>query len=188
VVNVIPKDKFRYGYIVAIDKETGLMLQSILINSQGKPMERFQFVDVSIGADLDNVEFTSELSASDDIDVDQSDCLKANQPVNVSSSQWVPKWLPPGFVLSSYQPVDAEGQESLMYTDGLAVFSVFIDSAEKSRRLPPVDANLGATVAVLTKTSLNNQQYAICVVGEIPRSTASQIANAISPLLASPSP
>ena len=188
LVNVIPKDKFRYGYIVAIDKETGLMLQSILINSQGKPMERFQFVDVSIGADLDNVEFTSELSASDDIDVDQSDCLKANQPVNVSSSQWVPKWLPPGFVLSSYQPVDAEGQESLMYTDGLAVFSVFIDSAEKSRRLPPVDANLGATVAVLTKTSLNNQQYAICVVGEIPRSTASQIANAISPLLASPSP
>ena len=65
-------------------------------------MERFQFVDVSIGADVDDVEFTSalfssELSASDDIDVDQSDCLKANQPVNVSSSQWVPKWLPPGF-------------------------------------------------------------------------------------------
>ncbi|MDG2501639.1 MAG: MucB/RseB C-terminal domain-containing protein [Porticoccaceae bacterium] len=188
VVNVIPKDKYRYGYIIAIDKETGLMLQSVLINGQGKPMERFQFVDISIGVDLNNVAFTSELSTSDDIDVDQSDCLEANQQAQVSSSEWVPKWLPPGFVLSSYQPTDESGQESLMYTDGLAVFSVFIDSAEKSGDLPPVDANLGATVAVLTKGVFNNQRYAICVVGEIPRSTAREIAKAISPLNASSTP
>ena len=188
VVNVIPKDKYRYGYIIAIDKETGLMLQSVLINGKGKPMERFQFVDISIGADLNNIEFTPELSASDDIDVDQSDCLKADQQAKVASSQWVPKWLPPGFVLSSFQPIGEDGQESLMYTDGLAVFSVFIDSDEKSGSLPAVDANLGATVAVLTKGFFNKQRYAISVVGEIPRSTAREIANAISPLLASPTP
>ena len=158
VVNVIPKDKYRYGYIIAIDKETGLMLQSVLINSKGKPMERFQFVDISIGADLDNVESTSELPDSDDINIDQSDCLRVDQQAKVSSSQWVPKWLPPGFVLSSYQPIGEDGQESLMYTDGLAVFSVFIDSAEKSGALPAVDANLGATVAVLTKGFFNKQR------------------------------
>ena len=188
VVNVIPKDKYRYGYIIAIDKETGLMLQSVLINGKGKPMERFQFVDISIGADLNNIESTPELSASDDIDVDQSDCLKADHQAKVSSSQWVPKWLPPGFVLSSFQPIGEDGQESLMFTDGLAVFSVFIDSDEKSGSLPAVDANLGATVAVLTKGFFNKQRYAISVVGEIPRSTAREIANAISPLLASPKP
>jgi sigma-E factor negative regulatory protein RseB len=188
VVNVIPKDKYRYGYIIAIDKETGLMLQSVLINSKGKPMERFQFVDISIGADLDNVESTSELPDSDDINIDQSDCLRVDQQAKVSSSQWVPKWLPPGFVLSSYQPIGEDGQESLMYTDGLAVFSVFIDSAEKSGALPAVDANLGATVAVLTKGFFNKQRYAISVVGEIPRSTAREIASGISPLLASPMP
>jgi len=33
----------------------------------------------------------------------------------------------------------------------------------------------------LTKTQYNNQLYAICVVGEIPRSTAGQVANAIVP-------
>jgi sigma-E factor negative regulatory protein RseB len=188
VVNVIPKDKYRYGYIIAIDKETGLMLQSVLINSKGKPMERFQFVDISIGADLDNVESTSELPDSDDINIDQSDCLRVDQQAKVSSSQWVPKWLPPGFVLSSYQPIGEDGQEALMYTDGLAVFSVFIDSAEKSGALPAVDANLGATVAVLTKGFFNKQRYAISVVGEIPRSTAREIASGISPLLASPMP
>jgi sigma-E factor negative regulatory protein RseB len=100
------------------------------------------------------------------------------------ASQWEPKWLPPGFVLSSYQVQDDE--ESWMYTDGLAVFSVFIDSAERSRNLPPVDAKLGTTVAVLTKAQFNNQHYAICVVGEIPRATAQQIANAISPVILTP--
>jgi sigma-E factor negative regulatory protein RseB len=66
-----------------------------------------------------------------------------------------------------------------MFTDGLAVFSVFIDS-DPGRSLPAIDANLGATVAVLTKADINNQEYAICVVGEIPRATANQIASAIS--------
>jgi len=66
-----------------------------------------------------------------------------------------------------------------MFTDGLAVFSVFIDP-DKGRSLPSIDANLGATVAVLTKADINNQEYAICVVGEIPRATANQIASAIS--------
>ena len=77
-----------------------------------------------------------------------------------------------------------------MFTDGLAVFSVFIDS-DQGRLLPAIDANLGATVAVLTKADINNKEYAICVVGEIPRATANQIASAISlspSSSASPSP
>ena len=31
VVHVVPKDTFRYGYALGIDKETGLLLQSMLI-------------------------------------------------------------------------------------------------------------------------------------------------------------
>lgn len=93
--------------------------------------------------------------------------------------------MPPGFVMASHKLVDNQGQESMMFTDGLAVFSVFID-IDKARSLPAIEANLGATVAVLTKAEINNQEYAICVVGEIPRATASQIASAIS--MSSPPP
>ena len=92
--------------------------------------------------------------------------------------------------MASHKIADRDGQESMMFTDGLAVFSVFID-IDKGRSLPAIDANLGATVAVLTKADINNQEYAICVVGEIPRATANQIASAISlspSLSPSPSP
>ena len=181
LVEVLPKDKLRYGYVIAIDKERGLMLQSVLLSQTGKPLERFQYVDISFAADLDNFQLSSEMAESEDIDVNQSACLDSNQAIADVPSVWEAQWLPPGFVLSSYQPADKTGQESWMYTDGLAVFSVFVDSNADTESFPPLDAKLGTTVAVLTKTQFNNQLYAICVVGEIPRSTAGQIASAIRP-------
>ena len=177
MVHVLPKDKYRYGYVVAIDKESGLLLQSILMSHTGKPLERFQFVDVNIGessADIDLQLKGDEFGA-----VAQTNCIQVNRKIDALKSMWHMDWLPPGFVLASHQSPDAQGQEAMMFTDGLAVFSVFIDSVQGTV-LPPIDAKLGATVAVLTKADINGHQYAICVVGEIPRGTASQVASAIS--------
>jgi sigma-E factor negative regulatory protein RseB len=89
--------------------------------------------------------------------------------------------LPSGFVLSSYKANRSTGKETWVYTDGLATFSIFIDSSEVSKNFPPVQATLGTTVAVLNKVNLNNTQYAITVVGEIPTLTAQQIVADISP-------
>lgn len=176
MVHVLPKDKYRYGYVLAIDKQSGLMLQSVLMSHAGKPLERFQFVDISIGGALS--EMDSQMQGSEIDHIDQADCLQLNRKMLSSQSMWQLNWLPSGFVLASYQSPDANGQESMMFTDGLAVFSVFIDSV-KGEALPSVDAKLGATVAVLTKADINGHQYAICVVGEIPRGTANQVASAI---------
>ena len=178
VVHVIPKDRFRYGYIVAIDKQSGLMLQSVLMNHDSKPMERFQFIDVAIGARANNVEWLPSLMTSGG--AEEPDCQQDNTPP--SPSAWESRWRPPGFVLSSSSPVDPDGRESMMYTDGLAVFSVFIDASESSQSLPSVEANVGATVIVLRKAKFNNRQYAVTVVGEIPRSTAARIAVAMGPI------
>ena len=178
MVHVIPKDRFRYGYIVAIDKQSGLMLQSVLMDHDSKPMERFQFIDVAIGAGVNNVKWLPSLMKSDGVD----DSVCQQSKIRPSPSAWESRWRPPGFVLSSYRPVDSSGRESIMYTDGLAVFSVFIDASERSQSWPSVEANLGATVVVLRKAQFNNRQYAVSVVGEIPRSTATRIAIAMGPI------
>ena len=176
MVHVLPRDRYRYGYVVAIDKESGLLLQSVLMSHTGKPLERFQFVDISIGES--RPEMDSQIKGDQFGNIDQADCVESNRKVDIPQSMWQLNWLPPGFVLASYQSPGEDGQESLMYTDGLAVFSIFIDSVQ-GNTLPPVDAKLGATVAVLTKADINGHQYAICVVGEIPRGTANQVASAI---------
>lgn len=185
MVHVLPKDKHRYGYIVAIDKESGLLLQSVLMSHSGKPLERFQFVDINVGMPLAELGFDFDQGDFSEVALDQADCVGADRQMKKSVSNWSAQWLPPGFVIASHNAADESNQESMMYTDGLAVFSVFID-ADEGRSLPAIDANLGATVAVLTKADINNQEYAICVVGEIPRATANQIASAISLLSAEP--
>ena len=176
LVHVIPKDRYRYGYVVAIDKASGLLLQSVLMNHAGQPLERFKFVDISIGSSSSYIDM--QIEEGEFAQINQTDCIQVNRKIEASQSMWDVNWLPPGFVLASHQPPGAEGQESMMYTDGLAVFSVFIDSVQGTV-LPPVDAKLGATVAVLTNVDISGNQYVICVVGEVPRGTANQVAGAI---------
>jgi len=236
MVHVLPKDKHRYGYVVAIDRDSGLLLQSVLMSHRGKPLERFQFVDIAVGMPIAELGFDLQMTYDKSVALEQTGCVGADRKIRESvsswSSQWLPpgfviashqstdkgraelgfdlqttydksvaleqtgcvgadrqiresvsswssQWLPPGFVIASHQSTDKGRQESMMYTDGLAVFSVFIDS-DNGRSLPAIDANLGATVAVLTKANFNDHEYAISVVGEIPRATANQIANAIA--------
>lgn len=175
-VHVLPRDKHRYGYVLAIDNKSGLLLQSVLMSHAGKPLERFQFVDISIGEAVSETD--SQLAGGEFDNVDQTNCVQLDRKIVSQPSMWQLNWLPPGFVLAAHQSPSGNGQESLMYTDGLAVFSVFIDSLQ-GQALPQVDAKLGATVAVLNSVEINGQKYAICVVGEIPRATASQVASAI---------
>jgi len=177
LVEILPKDKLRYGYVVAIDKDNGLMLQSMIISQSGKPLERFQYVDISFSPQLDGIQISEQWHASQATEA----CRVPSQLADDSLSKWQPTWLPSGFVLSSYKANRSTGKETWVYTDGLATFSIFIDSSEVSKNFPPVQATLGTTVAVLNKVNLNNTQYAITVVGEIPTLTAQQIVADISP-------
>lgn len=67
----------------------------------------------------------------------------------------------------------------LMFTDGLATFSVFIDSANEG--VPEGVAQRGATLAMMIGVEHNNQLYRITIVGEIPVVTAQRIAQGILP-------
>ena len=177
LVEILPKDKLRYGYVVAIDKENGLMLQSMIISQSGKPIERFQYVDISFSPELDSIQIPEQWLSAPPNDA----CRASSQSTDDSLSKWQPTWLPPGFVLSNYEANNSISKETWIYTDGLATFSVFIDSAEVSKAFPPVQATLGTTVAVLNKVNMNDQHYAITVVGEIPTLTAQQIVADIRP-------
>ena len=48
-LEIHPLDTHRFGYRLSLDKETGLLLRSELVGPNKKVLERFQFVDISIG-------------------------------------------------------------------------------------------------------------------------------------------
>ena len=182
-IHVVPKDKYRYGYSLSIDKQTGLLLQSMLIdrtNKGNRVMERFQFVQLEVGALINEADVMPGSGDHMVASVESLPCVgEASEPS--SQRQWRAAWLPPGFAFAGYQPRTEKSGEALIYTDGLAVFSVFVDSAEQVG-LPEVEARRGATFAYLIRQGIDNRDFLICVVGEIPTAVAKQVAHSVTPL------
>lgn len=170
IIHLVPRDLLRYGYVFAIDQQTGLLLQSLLLDSDKRVMERFQYMDVSYVVEPDVAR----------VIVDQLDaggtatrCLQASRGAPLSAG-WQAEWLPPGFNLAS-RDRDENGFETQLFSDGLSVFSIFFDPSG-GKQLPEVQAQRGATVAQMARVEGGGRDYLVSVVGEIPIETAQRIA------------
>ncbi|RZI75714.1 MAG: RNA polymerase subunit sigma [Pseudomonas sp.] len=173
VVTLTPRDQHRYGIELHLDSETGLPLKSLLLSDKGQLLERFQFTDLN----------TSQ-SLTDQMLTPGADC----KPVEVARSKadapkqnvvWRSDWLPPGFDLSSAaarkDPDSKSLVTSLMYDDGLARFSVFVEPVTGAA-VTDIRTQLGPTVAVSRRVTTPKGDAMVTVVGEIPIGTAERIA------------
>ncbi len=194
-----PRDAHRYGYRLWLDRETRLLLRSELIDVNGDRLEIFQFAQIRIGDDVD-----PGALEPDDSDGTQVSHLtlasKRAEPVGVEDVRWESGWLPDGFTLVSADVRRAPGSDRpvsrLMYTDGLAAFSVFVEAMPEPGAAS-VESRNGATVAVTQPLGLENStgaavshasgagesalRHLVTVVGEIPVGTARRIAGSIRP-------
>lgn len=169
VLMLMPRDQHRYAFELHLDEETALPLKSLLISDKGQLLERFQFIDV----DLRDAVADEALQPGD-----------ACKPVSFGKvtervQAWRAGWLPPGFELS--QSLQRIGSVSsvpvacLMYGDGLARFSVFLEPlngvvVDDSRR------QLGPTAVVSRRMPTADGDVMVTVVGEIPLGTAERVA------------
>ncbi len=171
IVALTPRDQHRYAFELHLDKETGLPLKSLLLNDKGQLLERFQFTGLNTQA----VPNERELQPS-------SNCKAVAQvPPQAAEAlaSWRSDWLPPGFELvKSYVRKDPQTKStvsSLMYDDGLARFSVFLESLD-GESVTDTRAQLGPTVAVSRHLTTPKGDMMVTVVGEIPIGTAERIA------------
>ena len=173
IVSLTPRDQHRYGFELHLDKETGLPLKSLLLNDKGQLLERFQFTQL----DTAKVPSDNDLQAGDDckavtLDSDKASAIKSMQV-------WHSDWLPPGFELTSSSarkdPQTKSQVSSLMYDDGLARFSVFLEPLNGAT-VTDTRTQLGPTAAVSRRLTTPQGEMMVTVVGEIPIGTAERIA------------
>ncbi|NWC68465.1 MucB/RseB C-terminal domain-containing protein [Pseudomonas sp. P7758] len=172
IVSVTPRDQYRYGFELHLDRETALPLKSLLLNDQGQLLERFQFTQLNT-------------SVPDDRDLQPSgECTpvavtNAKAPEVEIPQDWRLDWLPPGFQLvNSSAHKDSHTKvtvSSLMYDDGLARFSVFLEPLNGAT-VNETRTQLGPTVAVSRRLNTLEGEVMVTVVGEIPIGTAERIA------------
>lgn len=171
IVTLTPRDQHRYAFELHLDRRTGLPLRSLMINDKGQLLERFQMTRL----DTDDLPNDEDLLAS-------ASCKPVERVAAAHSdaaSAWRSDWLPPGFELinSSVRrdPVRDSMVSSLMYDDGLARFSVFLEPVSDDAG-PDTRAQLGPTVAVSRRLNTPKGKVMVTVVGEIPLGTAERVA------------
>lgn len=176
VVSVQPRDSLRYAHELYLDIDSGLLLQSLLINDKGALLERFQFTNLQLGP------VNPEQLRAD------STCVAASEELVVTpltDGRWLPAWIPPGFT-----PIRRESHLSTesglpiftqIFTDGLARFTVFIEPVVGDQSAADLLAQLGPTIAVSRKLDTPEGDFIATVVGEIPPVTARRVVASLSP-------
>jgi len=178
-VLVSPTDKYRYGYKLWLDSDTGLLLRSDLVDAQGRALERFQFADVEIGNAIPAADFEPQSEGhrvAAHLAKDEMKEVKHRQ-------NWQLGWLPRGFMAAASQVENLEKGKgalaTLMYTDGLAAITLFIDDVDGETNMPAMSQQWGVTAAVVRYLETDGGDYRITVVGEVPLMTVEKIAASV---------
>jgi sigma-E factor negative regulatory protein RseB len=178
-VDIKPHDEYRYGYRLWLEERSGLLLQWELVGSKGESLAKLMFTELKMGAEVD----PGELHApAGDVTAPRSAPASAPEGRTVTSKPaWQALRLPPGFRLASHTQNNA-GQaavyEHLVYSDGIAAVSVYVEPRDEKAELAQGMSTLGTTNA-LTR---NVNGEVVIVLGDVPVVTITMIGESVQPV------
>ena len=171
VVNVQPEDGYRFGFRLWSELGSGLLLRAQMRDSSGQVIEQFSFSRVELEAEA------GQIAAAEN----QGQPAANGQTKPVQLAAWRVTQVPRGFSLQSmsrYAGRHAEMVDHLLFSDGLATVSVFIEPLQAGFELASQSINTGM-VNALTGTISDNQ---VTVMGEVPVATLSMILHSLQPM------
>ena len=123
-----PKDNLRYGRQFWADTASGLLLKAALLNERGEAIESFSFTQLQIGGAIDREALKSRYdAASHDWQVRRASATQSRG----EDAAWRFKNALPGFSKRAGMlrgpRLDLPQSVHLMFSDGLAAISVFIE-------------------------------------------------------------
>lgn len=170
-----PHDEYRFGHRIWIDIETGFPLQTKLIAQDGEAIEQVRFADIELGGNI----HASALAPS----ISTEDFRWFTQPkrkvTHIVDSPWQSDKLPAGFRAVSTHEEDLPARDTvvthILYSDGLANVSVFIE--------PATDRKIArqSSVGSSNSYSVETDGFRVTAVGEVPAVTVEKIATSMRP-------
>jgi sigma-E factor negative regulatory protein RseB len=171
-----PRDALRYGHAFCAELKTGLPLRAKTFNERNETVETFAFTQIEIGANVtrEHVKPSFDVSASGWALDKSALALPAE-----AESRWVVVNRPAGFrkVLELKRTIHGKAAAQLVFSDGLAAVSIFIEPAVAGARASQELAHHGA-INVFSRPQAG---HVITALGEAPASTVIQFGNAVTP-------
>lgn len=177
VVAVEPRDRYRYGYRLWLDEETGLVLRSALRDGHDQILEELIFTHLQVVPRIEPELLRPHSEGYQSFNT-------VSTPFGLGPEGNNPGWqvsrLPTGFDRIMYQWYSAgdprQVTEQLVYSDGLATVSVFVEQLEGKPLLEGA-----ARMDAVNAHGLVIDGHQILVVGEVPPDTLASIAQSIEP-------
>jgi sigma-E factor negative regulatory protein RseB len=179
VLEIRPRDAYRYGYRLWLDEKTAMPLRSEICDLAGRPVERIQFTKLDMHTNMP----ASETEPS--VDASGFRWVRSARPAGerrVVAAGWRPLKVPPGFRLVGSRVQSLPGRpmpvQHLVFSDGFASVSVFIEPGSRTAPAPAEASRMGAASTFTTTV----RGYMITAVGEVPPTTVRDIATSLTPV------
>lgn len=169
-----PRDALRYGYSFCAELQSGLPLRAKTIDERGETIEMFAFTQVTIGSGVSRDKVRSRFNPKEPgWRLDRSE-LGAT-PVD---SGWSVANQPAGFrkVLEVKRMIEGRPASHLVFSDGMAAVSVFVESGGAASKPIHGLSHQGA-INIYTRTLA---EHVVRVLGDTPAATVMQIGNSLS--------
>ncbi len=178
-LQVRPRDRYRYGYTFWLEAQSALPLQWQVRDQNGATLAQLMFTELRIGSEVDRGELHSARAAADAAEMQSA--LPAEARSARAQPAWAPAAVPPGFRLASHRGPDnggAPGFEHLIYSDGIAAVSVYIENAARKSKRKQGTSRMGTTHAFFRPL----EGRFVTVVGDVPEDTVKLIGEAVGPV------
>jgi sigma-E factor negative regulatory protein RseB len=174
IVNINPKDHYRYARRVWISKENHLPLKYALLNREGKILEQIAFTDLNLNPKLASSYIQLEGFEKPGMNTQH---IHQVQQLPFEQAGFTLQNLPRGFKRAFFTRRKMHDHddivEHLLLKDGLSSISVYVEKSSA-----PVTASV-KTVGAINSYSREIGAYQITVMGDVPADTVRFIAEGV---------
>ncbi len=176
VVHIDPRDEFRYGMKFWINSANGLMMKSSLLDESGREIEQVMFTSLVVYDDPAELDFDTMPEIDDSYTLIRYH--RGDDEVGEGDAAWELTRAPRGFwresVLKRLVPESGQTIRQMVYTDGLASLSIFIE--KQGSGTIQGGTSMGAVNAYMRLLA----DHSITAIGEVPAITVRQVAEAVT--------
>ncbi len=172
IVDVVARDRLRYGYRLWLDQQSHLLLRSVVTDADRRPLEQFMFVSLEIGQPPSETDLAPSRRELQVTTATPQELLVRTEPT------WSVTDPPSGFefVSARRSPKDPDGTEHLVYSDGLANVSIYVEPKGDG---PDDDGELVGRGTMNIHTRVQGA-WRITVVGDVPAETVAMMSRAVA--------
>ncbi|MFV2004850.1 MAG: MucB/RseB C-terminal domain-containing protein [Gammaproteobacteria bacterium] len=196
VLDLLPRDQYRYGYRYWVDKDTGMLLRCDLLDEDRAVVEQMMFTSLDYLSETPPETF--DLQEYERYQLQHLDDSKTHAKAEPVPQQWTVNRLPKGFLLTQIvkreaqlqiaandNSTEAEASDAtapdttvapdllhMVYSDGLASVSVFIEKNQGAGKHLQGASSMGAVNAYGNAVG----EHYVTVVGEVPAKTVRSMA------------